>query len=66
MHRLEDKCEKESEKYKDMNDALKILYTALDNFQYDDPLLRVQAQEQYVDTRQYYNNSGDRSQAWMG
>jgi hypothetical protein len=66
MHRLEDKCEKEAEKYKDFSDCVKILYTALDNFQYDDPLLRVQAQEQYVDTRQYYNNNGDRSQAWMG
>jgi hypothetical protein len=65
-HRLKEDAEVESEKYKDFSDTLKILYATINNFEYDDPQMRQQAQEQYVDTRQYYNNSGDRSQAWMG
>ena len=65
-HRLKENSEKESEKYKDFSDSLRILYATIADFEYQDPHLMVmEGRNQYSDP-QYQNISTSDEQSWMG
>jgi hypothetical protein len=65
-HRCEDDSEKESEKYKDPSDAIRITYAGLSEFRYRDParfarggaLRRIESAEEYAGV--------GTSESWMG